>query len=67
VQDNWSWDYNFCDYPDCGELATYTLYVGDVIRRHVCQVHHDELASERAWYWRDIQSIVAAIDAELPN
>jgi hypothetical protein len=58
--DDWSWDYDICDTEGCGELATHRLYIGDELRRHVCEPHHFELAAEHDWFWHDVGLVVAA-------
>ena len=67
LNDNWSWDYDTCDYQDCGELATHRLYVADELRRHLCADHASELAAEHAWFWHDVAAAIAAADHAAPQ
>ena len=63
-EDTWSWESDPCDFEGCMEPSTHRLYVGDDLRRRLCPEHMQQVASEHAWFWRDVIGTAARASEE---
>jgi hypothetical protein len=61
-EDTWSWDSDPCDFDDCSSPATHRRYIGDELRGRYCEEHMQQVASEHAWFWRDVIATAVASD-----